>query len=244
MKTYLAEFIGTFVLVFGGVGSAVIAGEKIGVVGVALSFGLSLLAMAYTLGPISGCHVNPAVTMGMLLTGRIRLTDAIAYCIAQIGGAILASASILFIVTQKAGGYDLIDQGLGANGYAMHSPALFNVQAAFLTETVLTLFLVLTVLSTTSKSAAPGFAGIPIGLVLTMIHLVGIPVTNTSVNPARSIGPALLVGDWALSQLWLFIIAPLIGSLVAAGVYRMLAGAALAAEKEDRDLRDRKLRAA
>jgi aquaporin Z len=219
MKKYFAESVGTFVLVFGGVGSAVLAGDKIGLVGVSFAFGLSLLAMVYTIGPISGCHINPAVTFGAWLSKRIGGRDALAYVAAQILGGIIAGAIILFVAQGAANGYDPTQAGLGANGYAAHSPGQFSLPAAFVAEVILTMFLVLTVLGATDTRAPAGFAGIAIGLVLTLIHLVGIPVTNTSVNPARSIAVAVFVGGWALQQLWLFILAPLAGSLLAVGVY-------------------------
>jgi aquaporin Z len=219
MKKYAAELVGTFVLVFGGVGSAVLAGSHIGFHGVALAFGLSLLAMIYTIGPISGCHVNPAVTLGVLLARKIGVKDAVGYVIAQIIGAILAAAVILFIAQGLPDGYNAAVSGLGADGYGAHSPDHYSMAAGFVVEVVLTAFLVITVLGATDIKAPVGFAGIAIGLVLTLIHLVGIPVTNTSVNPARSIGPAVFVGGWALQQLWLFIVAPLIGAIVAALVY-------------------------
>jgi aquaporin Z len=219
VKKYAAELVGTFVLVFGGVGSAVLAGSHIGFVGVAFAFGLSLLAMVYTIGPISGCHINPAVTLGILLAKKIDAKDAAAYMVAQVVGAVIATACILFIATGAASGYDVAQAGLGANGYGAHSPGQYGLGAAFLAEIILTMFLVLTVLGSTDIKAPVGFAGLAIGLVLTLIHLVGIPITNTSVNPARSIGPALFVGGWALQQLWLFIVAPLIGAGVAAAVY-------------------------
>jgi aquaporin Z len=219
MKQYLAELVGTFVLVFGGVGSAVLAGSHIGFLGVSFAFGLSLLAMVYTIGPISGCHINPAVTLGVLLAKKIDTKDAAAYVVAQIVGAIIASAVILFIAKGAAGGYDPAIAGFGANGFGAHSPGQYSMGAALVAEIVLTMFLVLTVLGSTDIKAPVGFAGLAIGLVLTLIHLVGIPITNTSVNPARSIGPALFVGGWAIEQLWLFIVAPLIGAAIAAGVY-------------------------
>ncbi len=222
MKKYFAELVGTFVLVFGGVGSAVLAGSHIGYAGVAFAFGLSLLAMVYTIGPISGCHINPAVTFGVLLSKKINGKDAAMYMIAQIIGAILGAGCILAIARGVPGGYYASVGGLGANGFGIHSPGLFNMQAAFLAEVILTMFLVLTVLGSTDIKAPVGFAGLAIGLVLTLIHLVGIPITNTSVNPARSIGPAVFVGGWAIQQLWLFIVAPLIGAAVAAGVYGVL----------------------
>jgi aquaporin Z len=220
MKKYFAEFLGTFVLVFGGVGSAVLAGAKIGFAGIALAFGLSLLAMVYTIGPISGCHINPAVTFGVFLARRIGAKDAVGYVIAQILGAILAAALVLFIATGGPAGYNAAQAGLGANGYGLHSPGQYSLAACFLAEIVLTMFLVVTVLGSTDVKAPVGFAGLAIGLVLTLIHLVGIPITNTSVNPARSIGPAIFVGGWAIHQLWLFIVAPLIGSIIAALAYR------------------------
>src|SRR5271155_5071315 len=219
MRKYLAELLGTFVLVFGGVGSAVLAGGYIGFAGVAFAFGLSLLAMVYTIGPISGCHINPAVTLGVLLAKKIDVKDALIYVFAQVAGAIVASGAILFIANSVPGGYSAVARGLGANGFGLHSPGGFSPQACFLAEVILTMFLVLTVLGSTDVKAPVGFAGLAIGLVLTLIHLVGIPITNTSVNPARSIGPAIFVGGWALQQLWLFIVAPFVGAVVAAIVY-------------------------
>jgi len=219
MNRYLAELVGTFVLVFASCGSAVLAGDKIGFLGVSLAFGLSLLAMVYAIGPISGCHINPAVTVGVLLTRKMDAKFAAGYIIAQVVGAILAAALLLLIVKGRPVGYDPSLAGFAANGYGEHSPGGYNLVSAFLVEIVLTFFLVFTVLGATDIKAPVGFAGIPIGFVLTLIHLVGIPVTNTSVNPARSIGPAIFVGGWALSQLWVFIIAPVLGAVVAAVVY-------------------------
>lgn len=222
LKRGIAEVVGTFVLVFGGVGAAVIAGDRIGYLGIAFAFGLSLLAMAYAIGPISGCHINPAVTLGLLARGRISGSEAIRYWAAQVLGGIGAALVLLLIVKGRAGGYDAAAEGFGANGYGKHSPGGYPWGSAFAIEVVLTGFLVFTVLSATDKIASVAFAGIPIGLVLVLIHLVGIPVDNTSVNPARSIGPALFVGDWALKQLWLFIVAPLVGALLAAAVHAAL----------------------
>src|SRR5467141_1348716 len=219
MNKYLAEFVGTFVLVFASCGSAVLAGDKIGFLGVALAFGLSLLAMVYAIGPIFGCHINPAVTVGILVTRKMDAKYASGYIVAQILGAIVASALLLLIVKGAPSGYDPAIAGFAANGYEAHSPGHYNLLSAFVVEIVLTFFLVFTVLGATDVRAPVGFAGIAIGLVLTLIHLVGIPVTNTSVNPARSIGPAIFVGGWALGQLWLFIVAPIIGAAIAAGVY-------------------------
>jgi aquaporin Z len=217
-----AEFVGTFVLVLGGVGAAVIAGDKIGNLGVAFAFGLSLLAMAYAVGPISGCHINPAVTVGLLVTKRIEIAEAVRFWIAQILGAIVAAGVLLIIAKSKTGGYDAGQMGLGANGYGDHSPGGYKLGGAFLAEVILTAFLIFTVLAATDKIANVAFAGIPIGLVLTLIHLVGIPITNLSVNPARSIGPALFVGGWAISQLWMFIVAPVVGAVLGAGVHMAL----------------------
>lgn len=221
MKKYLAELIGTFVLVFGGCGSAVLAGDKIGFLGVSIAFGLTLLTMAYAIGPISGCHINPAVTVGLLLSKKFDARDVAGYIGAQIIGGVLAAALLLAIATGGAAGYDPAVAGFAANGYGDHSPGHYNLIAAFLTEVVLTFLLVFTVLGATDIKAPVGFAGIPIGFVLVLIHLVGIPVTNTSVNPARSIGPAVFVGGWALSQLWLFILAPIVGAIIAAVAWRV-----------------------
>src|SRR5688572_27413064 len=219
MKCYVAELVGTFVLVFGGCGSAVLAGDKIGFAGVSFAFGLSLLAMVYAIGPISGCHINPAVTLGVLLSKKMQPRYALGYLVAQVIGAVLAAGILLLIAKGGPAPYDPAVAGFAANGYGEHSPGRYNLTAAFLAEVVLTALLVLTVLGATAVEAPVGFAGIPIGLVLVLIHLVGIPVTNTSVNPARSIGPALFVRGWALSQLWVFIIAPIVGAAIAAGVY-------------------------
>ena len=222
LRRAAAECVGTFVLVFGGVGTAVIAGPRVGNLGVAFAFGLSLLAMAYAVGPVSGCHINPAVTVGLLATRQVGLGEAARYWAAQVIGAIAAAGLLLAIVTARKAGYDADVEGLGANGYGAHSPEGYPWGAAFTAEVVLTAFLVFTVLAATDRLAAVAFAGIPIGLVLTLIHLVGIPITNLSVNPARSIGPAIFVGGWALEQLWLFIVAPVAGAVLAAGVHRLL----------------------
>jgi aquaporin Z len=221
MKIYFAEFVGTFVLVLGGVGSAVLAGSHIGFMGVAFAFGLSLLAMVYTIGPISGCHVNPAVTLGLFLVGKFPAARIPGYWIAQILGAI-AAAAVLYLIASGMPHFDAVAGGFGSDGYGARSPDHYGVGAAFISEVVMTAFLVLTVLGATDVKAPVGFAGIAIGLVLALIHLVSIPVDNTSVNPARSIGPALFAGPEAISQLWLFIIAPLIGAALAAGVYLLI----------------------
>ncbi|WP_420715360.1 aquaporin Z [Myxococcus sp. MISCRS1] len=220
MRKYLAEFIGTFVLVLGGVGAAVLAGDRIGFLGVSFAFGLSLLAMVYAIGPISGCHVNPAVTVGLTLAGKFETKHILGYVVAQCLGAVLAAGVVLLIAKGVPGGYQASVAGLGSNGYGIASPEGYGAGAAFLAEVALTFLLVLTVLGATDARAPVGFAGLAIGLVLTLIHLVGIPVTNTSVNPARSLGPAVFAGGQALSQLWMFIIAPLLGGGLAAAVYR------------------------
>src|SRR3954449_6392157 len=218
----IAEAVGTFVLVFGGVGSAVIAGKVIGPLGVAFAFGLSLLAMAYSIGPVSGCHINPAVTVGLLSSGRISTREAVEYWIGQAVGAIVAAFALFIVIKSRQGGYDLSEEGFGANGYGTHSPDGYPLGGALIIEVVLTALLVFTVLASTDRIANVAFAGIPIGLVLTLIHLVGIPVDNLSVNPARSIGPALMVGGWALAQLIIFIVVPLIGAIAGAQLHKAL----------------------
>ncbi len=219
-----AEFLGTFWLVLGGCGSAVLAAKfpevGIGLAGVALAFGLTLLTMAFAIGHISGCHINPAVTVGLWAGGRFRGGDVIPFIIVQVLGGIVA-AWILSVIA-SGNGSDPIAAGLAANGYGDHSPGHYALGAAALTEIVMTFFFLIVILGATDKLAPAGFAAIPIGLVLTLIHLISIPVTNTSVNPARSTGPAILVGGWALSQLWLFWVAPIVGAAVAGGVYRWL----------------------
>jgi aquaporin Z len=222
LRRYAAEAIGTFVLVFAGCGSAVLAGDKIGYVGISLAFGLALLAMVYAVGPVSGCHLNPAVTLGLWMTRKFQSKYVAGYVIFQLVGALLATTVLLAIAKGMAGGYDPATSGFASNGYGAHSPGHFGVFAAFLTEAVLTALLVFTVLNVTDVRAPAGFAGIAIGLVLVLIHLVSIPVTNTSVNPVRSIAPAVFAGGWALSQLWLFVLAPLAGALIAAGAYALL----------------------
>ena len=236
MSRYFAEFIGTFVLVFAGCGSAVLAGGKIGFLGVSLAFGLSLLAMAYTVGHVSGCHINPAVTLGLFITKKMERADLLGYWVAQILGGIVGAACLLVIAKGTPAGYDPSALGFAANGFGAHSPGNYGLLAAALTEIILTFFLVLTVIGATDLKAPVGFAGIPIGIVLVVIHLVGIPVTNTSVNPARSIGPALFVGGWALQQLWLFIVAPFAGAVLAALVYNGFRVPSLTAREAERAL--------
>ena len=216
---YAAEMFGTFVLVFAGLGAAVLGGGQAGIVGIALAFGIALLAMVYVLGPISGCHLNPAVSLGMFLSKRMPLRDMFLYWASQVIGAILAAAVVLVIAHQGPGNYDPGVTGFGANGYGDHSPGHYSWLAAFIAETFLTMILVLTVLGATDDRAPAGFAGIPIGLSLTAIHFAGVPITNGSFNPARSIGPAIFVGGWAMEQIWLFIIAPLVGAVLASRIY-------------------------
>jgi len=215
---YAAELFGTFVLVFAGLTTAVIAGGQVHNVGVAMAVGLSLLAMAYALGPISGCHINPAVTLGMLMARRMDLREAVGYWIAQAIGGFIASGIVLFIATHAPGG-SLASLAVAANGYCDHSPGNYTMWACFVAEMFLTMLVVFTVLGATDDRAPAGFAGIPIGLILTTIILAGIPITNGSFNPARSIGPAIWVGGWALEQLWLFILAPMLGGVLAARLY-------------------------
>lgn len=219
-----AEFVGTFWLVLGGCGSAVLAaafpGVGIGLLGVSAAFGLTVLTMAYALGHISGGHFNPAVSVGLSVAGRFKASDLPAYVIAQVLGAIVAAAVLYFIASGKAG-FDLAG-GLASNGYGEHSPGHYSAGSAFLTEVVMTFGFLIVILGATDKKVPAGFAPIAIGLALTLIHLVSIPVTNTSVNPARSTGPALLVGGWALAQLWMFWVAPLIGAVLAGVTYRWL----------------------
>jgi aquaporin Z len=220
-----AEGIGTFWLVFGGCGSAVLAAAfpqvGIGLLGVSLAFGLTLLTMAYSIGHISGCHLNPAVTLGLWGGGRFSGRDVLPYWIAQLAGAIVAAVVLLVVATGTAD-FDLATKGLAQNGFGAASPGRYSLAAGFLMEVVLTAGFLLIILGSTDDRAPSGFAPIAIGLALTLIHLISIPVTNTSVNPARSTGPALLVGGLALQQLWLFWVAPLIGGLLGGASYRML----------------------
>jgi aquaporin Z len=226
MDRLVAEFLGTACLVLLGCGAVVIGGFgpafPVGIVPVAMAFGLTVMAMIYAIGPISGCHINPAVTMGLLVSRKVTTREAVEYWIAQAIGAILAAFVLFVVIKSRTGGYDLSDEGFGANGYGSHSPDGYPLGGALIVEVVLTALLVFTVLASTDRIANVAFAGIPIGLVLTLIHLVGIPVDNLSVNPARSLGPAVFVGGWALGQLWLFIVAPLIGGAIGAVIHRAL----------------------
>lgn len=221
-----AEFIGTFWLVFGGCGSAVLAAKfpevGIGLLGVSAAFGLTVLTMAYGIGHISGCHLNPAVTVGLFAGSRFPARDVLPYIVAQVVGAFCAAVTLYIIASGKAGA-DALAGGLASNGFAEHSPGGYGMASGFLIEALLTFFFVLVILGSTDRRAPAGFAPIAIGLALTLIHLISIPVTNTSVNPARSTGPALVVGGWAIQQLWLFWLAPLLGGVLGGFAYRILA---------------------
>ena len=223
-KKATAEFIGTFWLVFGGCGTAILAGAHVGWLGVAFAFGLTVLTMVYTIGPISGCHLNPAVSVGLVAGGRMSAKDLPAYVVAQVLGAVLAAFVLFLIVGDHAGTtWDQVREGgFAANGYGEHSPGGFGMTAGLIGEVVLTFFFLLVILGSTAKRAPAGFAGVAIGLALVLVHLVGIPLTNTSVNPARSTGPALFVGGWALAQLWLFWVAPLVGGWLAGMAWKRL----------------------
>ena len=224
IKQFGAEFFGTFWLVLGGCGSAVLAATfpdvGIGLLGVSLAFGLTVLTMAFAIGHISGCHLNPAVSIGLWAGGRFSSKDLLPYIVAQVLGGIVAGAVLYFIASGKAG-FE-VSAGFASNGYGEHSPGGYSLGAAFLTEVVMTLMFLLVIHGATDKRAPQGFAPIAIGLCLTLIHLISIPVTNTSVNPARSTGVALFVGDWAVQPLWLFWVAPRIGAVLGGIVYRWL----------------------
>ncbi|WP_321492570.1 aquaporin Z [uncultured Desulfobacter sp.] len=226
MRKYGAEFFGTFWLVLGGCGSAVLAAAfpnvGIGLLGVSLAFGLTVLTMAFAIGHISGCHLNPAVSIGLWAGGRFEAKDLPAYIIAQVLGAIAAGAVLYLIASGKAG-FEL-SAGFASNGYGEHSPGGYSMLAALITEVVMTMMFLIVILGATDERAPQGLAPIAIGLCLTLIHLISIPVTNTSVNPARSTGVAVFVGDWAISQLWLFWVAPIVGAILGAIVYRFIGG--------------------
>ena len=221
MKKYVAELIGTFALVLIGCGSAVIAGEYIGFLGISLAFGLTVLVMVYAIGSISGCHINPAITVAMLVAGKMKSKDAMAYIIVQCIGAIIA-AGVLFVIASGQADYSLAVNGLGQNGYGTLSPGGYSLAACFIAEIVLTGLFLFVIFGSTSKDAPKGFAGVSIGFSLVLIHLIGIPITGTSVNPARSLGPAIFVGGETLSQLWLFWVAPVIGGIIAAIVWKYI----------------------
>ncbi len=222
-----AELVGTFWLVLGGCGSAVLAAAfpalGIGFVGVALAFGLTVLTMAYAIGHVSGCHLNPAVTVGLTVGRRFPAADVIPYIVAQVLGAVVAAGVLYFIASGKAG-FD-VSAGFASNGFAEHSPGRYSMGAGFICEVVMTFAFLFVILGATDERAPKGFAPIAIGLCLTLIHLVSIPVTNTSVNPARSTGPALFAGGWALAQLWMFWVAPLVGAVLAGVIYPLVSGA-------------------
>lgn len=223
MNKLVAEFIGTFWLVLGGCGSAVLAAGfpevGTGLVGVSFAFGLTVLTMAYAIGHISGCHLNPAVTVGLWIGGRFPAGEIVSYMLAQVLGAV-AGAGVLYLIASGQSGFDL-SGGFAANGFGEHSPGQYTLMAALICEFVMTFMFLMIILGATDHRAPAGFASIAIGLGLTLIHLISIPVTNTSVNPARSLGPAVFVGDWALGQLWLFWAAPIGGALCAGLVYKM-----------------------
>ncbi|MFA6958748.1 MAG: aquaporin Z [Thermoanaerobaculia bacterium] len=224
MKRYGAELFGTFWLVLGGCGSAVLAAAfpdvGIGLLGVALAFGLTVLTMAFAIGHISGCHLNPAVSVGLWAGGRFPAKELLPYIVAQVTGGI-AAGGVLYLIASGKAGFDL-SGGFASNGYGAHSPGGYSLQAALITEVVMTMMFLVVILGATDKRAPQGFAPIAIGLCLTLIHLISIPVTNTSVNPARSTGVALFAGDWAISQLWLFWVAPMIGAVLGAAIYRFI----------------------
>jgi aquaporin Z len=238
LKKMAAELVGTFVLVFGGCGSAVFAAALpgmlpgvfpgvwfnlgIGLVGVSLAFGLTVLGCAYAFGHVSGCHLNPAVTLGLCAGKRFAWKEAPLYILAQLIGGVVASGALLIILKGRPEGYEAVVGGLAANGYGDHSPGHYGLGSAFFAEVIFTFIFLSVILGSTSKKAVAGFAGIPIGLTLTLVHLVGIPVTNLSVNPARSTGPAVFVGGWALEQLWMFWVAPILGAVVAGLLARWL----------------------
>jgi aquaporin Z len=225
MKAYGAEFVGTFWLVLGGCGSAVLAaafpGVGIGLLGVSLAFGLTVLTMAYAIGHISGCHLNPAVSIGLWAGGRFPANKLLPYIVAQVLGGI-AAGGVLYLIASGKAGFSLAG-GLASNGYGEHSPGGYSLTAALVTEVVMTMMFLIVILGATDRRAPAGFAPLPIGLALTLIHLISIPVTNTSVNPARSTGVAVYVGDWAVGQLWLFWLAPIAGAVLGALVYRLIA---------------------
>ena len=224
MRTYGAEFFGTFWLVLGGCGSAFLAAAfpnvGIGLLGVSLAFGLTVLTMAFAIGHLSGCHLNPAVSLGLWAGGRFPAKELLPYIVAQVLGGVVAGGVLYLIATGKAG-FDL-SAGFASNGYGAHSPGGYGLLAALITEVVMTMMFLLVILGATDKRAPQGFAPIAIGLCLTLIHLISIPVTNTSVNPARSTAVAVFVGDWAISQLWLFWVAPIIGAMLGAAIYRFI----------------------
>lgn len=227
MKKYLAELVGTFWLVLGGCGSAVLAAGfpdvGIGLLGVSLAFGLTVLTMAYAIGHISGCHLNPAVTFGLWAGGRFESKDILPYVLAQVIGGVIAGG-VLYVIATGQVGFDIGASGFASNGYGEHSPGGYSFMAALVSELVMTGVFLFVIMGATDARAPKGFAPIAIGLCLTLIHLISIPVTNTSVNPARSTGVAVFVGDWAMSQLWLFWVAPIVGGMIGAIIYKIVDG--------------------
>ncbi len=225
MRKYAAEAIGTFWLTFGGCGSAVLAAAfpevGIGLLGVSLAFGLTVLTMAYSIGHVSGCHLNPAVTVGLAVGGRFPGSQILPYIVAQVVGAVLGAA-VLYVIASGTAGFDAVASGFASNGFGEHSPGKYSMASALVAELVLTMMFLFIIMGSTHGKAPVGFAPIAIGLGLTLIHLISIPVTNTSVNPARSTGPALFVGGWALQQLWLFWLAPLVGGAAGGALYRWI----------------------
>jgi aquaporin Z len=220
MKKYLAELVGTFILVLFGCGTAVIAGDKVGILGIAFAFGLALIGAAYGIGPISGCHINPAVSLGVWTAGRMTIGDLIGYWVGQFAGAILASSVLAVIASGVSGGYSLAASGLGQDGWGPGYQGGYNLTSAIVFEFVATLIFVIVILGSTQKSAPAGFAGLGIGIALVAIHIFGIHITGVSVNPARSLGPALLVGGKAISQVWLFLLVPSLAGIVAGLLFR------------------------
>lgn len=224
MNKYGAEFLGTFWLVLGGCGSAVLAAAfpevGIGLLGVSLAFGLTVLTMAYAIGHISGCHLNPAVSIGLWAGGRFEAKELLPYIVSQVLGG-LAAGAVLYLIASGKAGFD-VSAGFASNGFGEHSPGGYSMQAALICEVVMTMMFLVVILGATDKRAPQGMAPIAIGLCLTLIHLISIPVTNTSVNPARSTGVAMFVGDWAVAQLWLFWVAPIVGAVLGAVVYRVI----------------------
>jgi aquaporin Z len=226
MKKYFADLVGTFFLVFFGVGTAVVAGDKVGIVGIAFAFGLGLVAAAYGIGPISGCHINPAVSLGVFVAGRLKIVDLIGYWVGQFAGAILATGVVYLIASGVGGSYSIATSGLGQNGWGPGYQGGYDVSAAIAYEFVATLLFLIVILGSTQKSAPGGFAGLVIGTTLVAIHLLGIHITGTSVNPARSLGPALFVRGQALEQVWLFLLVPCLGAIAAGLLFRTKALAA------------------
>ncbi len=220
MKKYLAELVGTFILVLFGCGTAVVAGDKVGILGIAFAFGLSLIGAAYGIGPISGCHINPAVSLGVWTAGRMKTGEMIGYWIGQFAGAILAAGALAIIVCGVDGGYNIAASGLGQDGWGPGYQGGYNVVSAIVFEFIATLIFVIVILGSTQKAAPSGFAGLAIGITLVVIHIFGIHITGVSVNPARSLGPAIFVGGKALAQLWLFLIVPSLGGIAAGLLFR------------------------